>query len=344
MAPTRKLLPLAEAQPPLFVGAALEGDRLSVGLIDDLGRPLCWQILAAEIDRTPEAAAGQIAAAMLRAIEGGPRKRAAVARAGLALPGIIDSDAGVLVEAVRLRNWQRFPIRDRVGQLCGLPVTLANNAAAAAYGEAWLGAGRPFRSLVLWTLGSGIGSGIVIGDLAANGGGVHSSDCGHMVIFSADYAQQCGCGQRGHLEAYASATALAERAGEALRAGRPSSLGQRLSGGQALSAELVAAEAAAGDPLAGELVMDTARYLALGVVSVMHTVDPNGVLLGGAMTFGGPDAELGRRFLGCVREEVARRAFPLLAERTAIEFAALGGDAAALGAAGLARLASQAAV
>ena len=86
MTPTRKLLPLAEAQPPLFVGAALEGDRFSVGLIDDLGRPLCWQVLAAEIDRTPEAAAGQIAAAVLRAIEGGPRKPPAVARGASPCP------------------------------------------------------------------------------------------------------------------------------------------------------------------------------------------------------------------------------------------------------------------
>ncbi len=272
-----------------------------------------------------------------------PRNREAVVRAGLALPGIIDSDAGVLVEAVRLRNWQQFPLRDRVGQLCGLPVTLANNAAAAAYGEAWLGAGRPFRSLVLWTLGEGIGSGILIGNLAAHGGGVHSSECGHMVIFCAEDARQCGCGQRGHLEAYASATALAERAGEALRAGRASSLSQRLSGGRRSTAELVAAEAAAGDPLAGELVMDTARYLALGIVSVMHTVDPNGVLLGGEIHLAA-GLGVGPPLLGLRAGKVARRAFPLLADHTAIEFAALGGDAAALGAAGLARLASQAAV
>ncbi len=130
-----------------------------------------------------------------------------------------------------------------------------------------------------------------------------------MVIFCADDARQCGCGQRGHLEAYASATALAERAGEALRAGRASSLGQRLSGGQALTAELVAAEAAAGDPLAGELVMDTARYLALGIVSVMHTVDPNGVLLGGEMTFGGPDVGVGPPLLG-LRAGRGRRGGP----------------------------------
>jgi glucokinase len=342
MADSRKLLPLAEARPPLFVGVALEGSGFSVGVIDDLGRPLCWQTLAAQIDGAPEAAAGQIAAAVRRAIEAVPAAPSAVVRAGLALPGVIDSDAGMLVEAIRLRRWQRFPLRDRVSGLCGLPVALVNNADAAAYGEAWLGAGRRMRSLVLLTLGSGIGSGIIIGELAGRGG-VCPSECGHMVIFCGEDARPCGCGQRGHLEAYASSAALVGRTEEALGGGRPSSLGKRLSGGAPLTAELVAAEAAAGDPLAGELVLDTARYLAIGIVSVMHTVDPSGVLLGGEMTFGGPASELGRHFLGGVREEVARRAFPLLARRTTIEFAALGGDAAALGAAGLARLESQAA-
>ena len=214
---------------------------------------------------------------------------------------------------------------------------MVNDADAAAYGEFRLGAGRPFRSMVLLTLGPGVGSGIVIGDLAAKGRCVQSSECGHMVICCAEDARQCGCGQRGHLEAYASATAVAQRTGEAIRAGRASSLSKRLAAGEPPSPDLVAAEAAAGDPLALEIVLDTARYLAVGVVSVMHTVDPDGVLLGGEMAFGGSESELGRRFLARVREEVGRRAFPLLAERTAIEFAALGGDAAVLGAAGLAR-------
>ena len=84
-------------------------------------------------------------------------------------------------------------------------------------------------------------------------------------------------------------------------------------------------------------MLETARYLGVGVVSLMHTIDPTGVLLGGAMTFGGDESELGRRFLARIKEEVQRRAFEVLAERTAIEFASLGGDAGYIGAAGIAR-------
>ncbi len=337
MTQTRRLLSPSEAKPPFFVGVVLAGTKIHAGLIDGQGRPLSWLDLATEIEAGPEAVAGRIGAAVLQVVEGAGVKPSTVVRVGLGLPGVIDAEGRTLLEAVRLRPWERFPLADRVGHFCGLPVTLVNDADAAAYGESWLGAGRSFRSMVLLTLGPGVGSGIVIGDLAAKGRPIQSSECGHMVICCAENARQCDCGQRGHLEAYASAAALVERTREALRAGRKSSLSKRLAAGEPLSPDLVAAEAADDDPLALEIVLDTARYLAAGVVSVMHTVDPDGVLLGGEMTFGGSESALGRRFLARLREEVGRRAFPLLAERTAIEFAALGGDAAVLGAAGLAR-------
>jgi glucokinase len=338
MTQARRLLLLSEAKSPLSVGVVLGEATIHAGLIDEQGGPVSWLDLATEIEAGPEAVAGRIGAAVRQVIQGAGVKPSAVVRVGLGLPGVIDAAAGTLLDAVRLRPWERFPLADRVGHFCGLPVTLVNDADAAAYGEFRLGAGRPFRSMVLLTLGTGVGSGIVIGDLAAKGRFIQGSECGHMVICCAENARQCGCGQRGHLEAYASASAVFQRTREALRAGRTSSLSKRLAAGELLSPNLVTAEAAAGDPLALEIVLDTARYLAVGVVSVMHTVDPNGVLLGGKMTFGGPESELGRRFLARVRDEVGRRAFPLLAERTAIEFAALGGDAAVLGAAGLARL------
>ena len=81
-----------------------------------------------------------------------------------------------------------------------------------------------------------------------------------------------------------------------------------------LTPKLVAQEAEAGDALSLEIIAETARYLAVGIVNLMHTIDPNGVLLGGAMTFGGNETALGRQFLGWIKEEVARRAFPVLAE------------------------------
>jgi glucokinase len=96
--------------------------------------------------------------------------------------------------------------------------------------------------------------------------------------------------------------------------------------------------AEAGDEVALELILDTAKYLGIGIVSLMHVIDPGAVILGGAMNFGGHATELGRRFLERIRQEVRRRAFETLVERTVIDFALLGGHAGYIGAAGIARM------
>ena len=158
--------------------------------------------------------------------------------------------------------------------------------------------------MVIFTLGTGIGGGIIIGDLLVVGEHSHGGECGHFIIDYRDDARMCGCGQRGHLEAYASATAVIKRTEEALAEGRKSSLVGRLEAGAELTPLLIAAEAEAGDSLALEIVLDTARFIGIGTVSMMHTIDPAGVVLGGAMTFGGQATDLGRRFLATVKEEV----------------------------------------
>jgi len=101
----------------------------------------------------------------------------------------------------------------------------------------------------------------------------------------------------------------------------------------------VAEAAAAGDPLAAAIIDETADWLAIGMVSLAHTIDPDAIVLGGAMNFGGPESALGRRFLDRIRSQFANLAFPVVAQYVQIEFARLGGDAGYLGAAGLARVA-----
>jgi glucokinase len=250
----------------------------------------------------------------------------------------MDIPAGMLIQPVNLKGWDNFPIRDRLAHHCGLPVSFANDAAAAAYGEFWIGSGQAFHSMVLLTLGTGIGCGIIIGDCSIDGENSHGAECGHIIIDCSEGARVCGCGQPGHLEAYASATAVVKRTEEALRAMRTSSLTRRMAAGEALTPLLLAEEAEAGDHLSLEIILETARYLGIGIVSLLHTIDPNGVLLGGAMTFGGSQSELGRRFLARIKQEIDRRAFPLLAERIVLDYASLGGDAGFIGAAGIARV------
>jgi glucokinase len=329
---------LEQAQKPYFIGVDLGGTNIKAGIVDDLGRPLAWLSVPTDVPKGPEDASARMGKAVLQVAEKAGVDISDIGRVGLGSPGPMDIPAGKLLVPANLKGWDYFPLRDRVSFHCGLPVTFDNDANAAAYGEFWVGSGRDFHSMVLFTLGTGIGSGIIIGDLCLNGEHSHGGECGHIIINCSPDARPCGCGRRGHLEAYTSATAVIKRTREALDAGRSSSLTADLNRGEELSPKLVAQHAENGDPLSLDIVMETARYLGVGITNLMHTVDPNGILLGGAMTFGGNETRLGRDFLAEIKAEVKRRAFPILAENTVIDFATLGGDAGYIGAAGLARL------
>ena len=333
----RQITPRSQAKPPFYIGIDLGGSSSKIGVVDDVGNTLSFVNVPTAIEQGPENGAERMGLGAIEALRKAGVEIAEVRRVGLGSPGTMDLATGMLIEPVNLRGWKHFPLRDRVSHHCGLPVTFANDGAAAAYGEFWLGAGHEMHSMVMFTLGTGIGCGIIVDGNSIDGRHSNGAECGHIVIDFHDNARMCNCGQPGHLEAYASATALVKRAIEALESGRKTSLNVRMEHGAELSPIIIGEEAVAGDSLCLELVLDTARYLAVGIVTLMHTIDPDGVILGGAMTFGGNNSPLGRRFLQCIREEVRRRAFPILAQQTTIDYARLGGDAGYLGAAGLAR-------
>lgn len=337
MIPAREFITAKEAQAPFFVGVDLGGTNIKVGIVDDLGRSLTHLSIPTDSERGPEDGAQRMGQAVHRAIKEAGIGLADVAGVGLGSPGTMDVPAGMLIRPHNLPGWFNFPIRDRVSHHCGLPVTFANDANAAAYGEYWVGRGHDFHSMVLLTLGTGIGCGIIIGDLMVAGENSHGAEGGHIIVDMNDNARLCPCGQKGHLEGYASATAVIARTQEALKSKPQTSVAARLAAGEELTPKLLAEEADGGDAFSLQLIMETARYLGVGIVTMLHMIDPTGVVLGGAMTFGGADHPLGRKFLERIYQEVRARAFPTVSERITIDFAELGGDAGYIGAAGLAR-------
>src|SRR5262249_27079110 len=184
-----------------------------------------------------------------------------------------------------------------------------NDANAAALGEYWAGAGRGSRSMVLFTLGTGVGGGIVLGGRVLTGEHSHGAELGHIKIEMTS-PRQCGCGRWGCLEAYASATAVVKGAREALQGDGGRSALHRQNG--ELTARAVFEAAEAGDALARTLVEETAYYLAVGTVNLMHTIDPDMVVFGGGMTAAGPG------FLDHIRGYVNEMAFPVTARHTQV--------------------------
>ena len=317
--------------PPFYVGIDLGGTNIKSGVVDNDGRPMSSVSIETHADEGAKAGLQRLAEAANKAVSQAGLNWDRIAAVGLGSPGTMDLDAGILLDPPNLPGWEHFPIRQALADALKKPVTFQNDANAASYGEFWVGAGKGYHSQVMFTLGTGIGCGIVVDGHIIQGRHSHGAECGHMII-QMENGRLCSCGQYGHLEGYASATALVKRAHEALGSDDTPSALRELERDH-LTSKAISEAADAGDPLARRLMRETAHYLAVGAVSLMHTIDPDIVLFGGGMIAAGPP------FLEDIRSDIRAMAFPVPAAKTLVEFAELGGDAGFIGAAGCARLA-----
>lgn len=338
MPQTPALTSISDAQSPFFWGIDVGGTSIKLGLVDDLGQTLAFERLPTREPEGPTAAMQRVTAVIEEA-EDRLGVGNQVPRVGLGAPGPMDLPRGYLVAPPQLPSWWDFPIRDNVAKLLGRPVSFLNDANAAAYGEFWLGTGRDASSMILLTLGTGVGGGIIVDGELVNGVNSFGSECGHIIVDPSPTAELCVWGGgRGQLEAYASASAVVARTRSRLTNGAESSLQGLLGGGDSeLTAKTVYQHAVKGDKVANQIVDETAQWLGIGITTLVHTLDSGSVVLGGAMNFGGPSCPIGQRFLGHIREEFKRRTFENVYRGTTIEYATLGGDAGYLGVAGYAR-------
>lgn len=326
---------------PFYIGVDVGGTSIKIGVLDDLGRTLAYTSFPTEGEKDTADGIRRITNVVQHLLSSSKLAVSEVAAVGLGTPGPMDIKRGYILDPTNIPGWRHYPIRDRLADALGKPVTYANDANAAAYGEYWVGTGKNHPSLVMITLGTGVGGGIIIGDLSIEGENSFGSEIGHVAVDYGPQARMCPCGQPGHLEAYASATAVIARTTEQIQAGRPSSLKGLLTKNHKLTGLQIAQAAEADDELALEVILSTADYLARGIVILMHTVDPAAIVLGGAMNFGGSQNPLGRQFLARIKQGVDRQTFSLLSQRIVIDFASLAGDAGYIGAAGLARAANK---
>jgi glucokinase len=315
----------------LYVGLDVGGTAMKAGVVDDGGHPLASVSLPTEAYRGQEFGLERMCESIRQAVAAANLTIEQMAAIGVATPGTMDIPAGIILDPPNLKPWRNVPVRDHIHRVFGLPTAFQNDANAAAFGEFWAGVGREVHSMVLFTLGTGVGGGIIIGDLVVEGEHSHGAELGHMKIEMTN-PRQCGCGRWGCLEAYASATAVVKRAHEALgQPGVRSSLSRASTKAGGLTARDLFDAAAAGDALAEKIVEDTAFYLAVGATNILHTIDPDMVVFGGGMI------AAGEGFLERIRKHVQQLAFPVPAEKAKICYAHLGSDAGFIGAAACAR-------
>jgi len=333
---SQPILPASKAVHPFYLGIDVGGTGIKIGVVDNEGKTLGFSSIPTEEPRGPADAMARVSRcvdALLASIEV-PREE--IVRVGLGTPGSQDISKGMLIQPPNHPHWHHFPIVKCLEDAIKLPVSFANDANAAAFGEYWVGTGRVYSSMVLLTLGTGVGGGIIIDHQLVVGHNSFGGECGHMIIDPRPDARLCVWGGgRGHLEAYASASAVAERAREELAAGAVSSL---KNGIETLTTKRIYEAAINDDAFSLKIIDETADYLALGIATIVHTLDPGLIVLGGAMNFGGMQSPIGIRFLRRIEKTFRDRSFEYVANGTKIEFASLGGDAGYLGAAGIARM------
>lgn len=211
--------------------------------------------------------------------------------AGVGVPGGVD-DGGTLAGGAVNIGWKVFNIPEALRTYINVPVKALNDANAAALGEMWQGGGKGCRSLVAVTLGTGVGGGIVVNGRVLTGAAGAGGEIGHIHIEDGE-TEMCGCGNRGCLEQYASATGIARLAARRLaRDDRPSMLRRRLSEkdggpGGGLTAKDVFDAVKAGDEIALEVAGQFGDYLGKGLAAVAAVVNPEMFVIGGGVSKAG---------------------------------------------------------
>jgi glucokinase len=288
--------------PDLHLGIDLGGTNVKLGVCDADGTVRGRLIIDTDVAKGPDDVITRIALTAHSMLHGYGR----AATCGIGAPGELDAARQRLVRANHFPGWTDVNIVDQLMEQLHIPTVLENDANCAAWGEFVAGAGRGSLSLACFTLGTGVGGGLIVaGDLWIGANGAAAA-FGHIAIDP--NGPQCRCGQRGCVEQYASATSLAARYGRG-------------------SAADAFAAAERGDLAATEAIDWSCDGLAAGVANVILTVQPDVVVLAGGM------AAAGSALIDRVRQGVARRVRAAWLKDVRIEQSALKGDAGWIGAA-----------
>jgi glucokinase len=312
-----------------IVGVDLGATNIVSLLIDREGKIIGKDTRATWAREGREKALSQIVNSVRAILDKGKLKEislTSIEGVGVGSPGPLNTKKGIIHFAPNLPGWKNVPLVSILEEQLKLPIFLENDANAAALAEWWIGAGKKVDNLVLLTLGTGIGGGIIIGGEVLHGAWDTAAEIGHMIIHEGGLV--CGCGKKGCLEAYASATGVIKRTVSLIKEGRDTLLRKLVRGHlEDITCELVYRAAERGDELSQMIAEETARYLAVGIASVVNIINPEMVILSGGMIAAGD------LLFKPVRKYTRRYALEAAVRGVRIVPAKLGENTGALGAA-----------
>lgn len=267
--------------PNFSIGVDLGGTNLRIAAIDEQGT------LMEKITLGTKTVFGrdQVLNNMCDAIQQTSEKYRASANllgVGIGVPGIIDMQTGMMRESPNLPGWADYPVRAEIERRLGAPVILENDANCAAFGEKWLGAGRQVNDLAMLTLGTGVGGGIVMGGKIWHGMTGMAGEFGHMTV--EPEGPQCGCGNRGCLEQYASATAVMRMAREAIAEGNAPGLAMVANSDVEFSAKEIYNLTIQGDEQAKKIFRRVGRALGISLATMINGLNLEMYVIGGGVS------------------------------------------------------------
>jgi len=307
------------------IGIDLGGTKMLLGVVDADSN-----VRYESRERSTERDEAALVELMVREIEQARAQRPGIDAIGVGIPATIDHERGLAISAVNLPI-ESLPIRDVLAERTGLPVFVDNDANVAALAEHLRGAARGTRDVVMLTIGTGIGGGLILGGEIYRGAIGAGAELGHVVIDMDGPRCQGNCPNRGCVETLASGTALGREGREAAECEPDSALGRMRAEGREVDGLAVTEAAQAGDRTAIGVFDLVGRRLGVALASFANVFEPETIVIGGGVMAAGD------LLLEPARAELRARALPPM-NRTPVVEAELGGDAGMIGAAAMARV------
>jgi glucokinase len=310
---------------PETIGVDLGGTKMLVGVVGP-DQKVLHESRESSTGKTEDEIVEALAAELEEAREARPE----VVAAGLGIPATIDHEKGLAINAVNLEITD-VPLRDLLEERSGLRVFVDNDANVAALAEFLYGVGKDAKNLVMLTIGTGIGGGLVLNGEIYRGTIGAGAELGHTVINENGPPCQGTCPNRGCVETYASGTALAREGLIAADRNPTSALGIAHDQGEGITGRTVTEAALAGDETARGVVATAGRHLGVALADFANIFEPDVIVIGGGVSAAGDV------LLDPAREELRTRALPPM-NKTEVRLAELGPDAGMIGAAAMARM------
>ena len=308
------------------IGIDVGGTNVKIALVDDNGKIIYSNSVPTYAKMGYEYTVNNIKQAIKDLMKETNTTPSDIEGIGFDFPGQVDCKTGVVKLAPNIPGWVNVPLAQMIEDEFHIPTRIDNDVRCAALGELKFGAGRGCENFICITVGTGIGSGIVINGKVVRGATNAAGELGHIKL-QMNGGPICGCGDTGCLEAFASGPAIVAMAQEYIKGGKSTKFREMaaVEGGE-ITPYMVAKAAEEGDPVAKRIFEIVGEYIGIGLTSVINLLNPERVIIGGGV------AESGELLLGPIRKTIKERAMVVAGNAVEIVPAQLGNSAGVIGA------------